>query len=149
RSIGEWLQALRWACPMCRQPLTVERLETLHCLACRVDYPCVDGIWRFPPPERAAFFQAFLRDYETIRRAEGRDSDDPVYYRALPFEDRTGRFRADWRIRAKSFQVFVCRVLDPWLAIGASPCKSWTSGPAMDGCPIAWPAGVTSSWPWT
>lgn len=85
----------------------------MHCPACWVDYPCVDGIWRFLPPERAAFFRAFLRDYETLRRAEGRGADDPAYYRALPFEDRSGRFRADWRIRAKSFQTFVRRVLDP------------------------------------
>lgn len=85
----------------------------MYCPACRVDYPCIDGVWRFLPPEREAFFRAFLRDYETIRRAEGRGADDPAYYRALPFEDRTGRFRADWRIRAKSFRAFVHRVLEP------------------------------------
>jgi len=74
----------------------------------------VEGIWRFLTPERQAYFEAFVREYETVRQAEGRGFDDPAYYRALPFEDQTGKFQNDWRIRAKSYQALVERVLRPW-----------------------------------
>ena len=68
----------------------------------------------------------FLEDYGRIRAAEGRGSCDDAYYQALPFDDLTGRNRDQWRIRARSFQYFVrrilpkppCRVLD----IGAGNC---------------------------
>jgi len=54
----------------------------------------------------------FLTDYSTIRAAEGRASDDPEYYRALPFRDLTGRNSAQWAIRARTwthFENFVLR----------------------------------------
>jgi len=105
--------SLKFACPACRTPLEAAGPEALRCPADGAVYRRVDGIWRFLLPEREAFFQQFMREYETVRRAEGRGSDDPAYYRALPFEDRTGRFRDDWRIRAKSFQTLVERVLVP------------------------------------
>jgi HemK-related putative methylase len=63
--------------------------------------------------ERAGAFGTFIQEYETVRRAEGRGSDDPGYYRDLPFADRTGRFDEDWRIRATSFRALVERVLRP------------------------------------
>ncbi len=53
----------------------------------------------------------FLKDYSRIRRAEGRGSPDPEYYRALPFCDITGRNPAQWAIRAKSYRHFEGRVL--------------------------------------
>ncbi|MFQ5578946.1 MAG: class I SAM-dependent methyltransferase [Anaerolineae bacterium] len=52
-----------------------------------------------------------MAEYETIRRAEGRGSDDSRYYRALPFADRSGRFSADWQIRAQSFRVLLDKVV--------------------------------------
>ena len=104
---------LGFACPACREPLKSVGPDAMGCPVCRRSYRRSDGIWCFLLPEREAFFQAFLRDYEAIRRAEGRGSDDPAYYRSLPFEDRTGRFQADWRIRAKSFRAFLRRVLEP------------------------------------
>src|SRR5215471_5715704 len=55
----------------------------------------------------------FVREYRTVRRAEGWGSHDPAYYRALPYRDLTGRFSQIWRIRARSYDVFVRNVLDP------------------------------------
>jgi SAM-dependent methyltransferase len=55
----------------------------------------------------------FVREYRTVRRAEGWGSDDPAYYRALPYRDLTGRFPEIWRIRARSYDAFVRRVLEP------------------------------------
>ena len=64
-----------------------------------------------------------MRDYESIRRAEGRGSDDPAYYRALPFEDLTDRFRSDWQIRATSFRALVRHVLEPAEARQRGPLR--------------------------
>jgi ubiquinone/menaquinone biosynthesis C-methylase UbiE len=53
----------------------------------------------------------FLKDYSSIRRAEGRGSDDPAYFRALPFRDLTGRNSAQWSIRARTWKHFESLVL--------------------------------------
>jgi len=53
----------------------------------------------------------FLTDYGVIRRAEGRGSDDPSYFLALPFEDVTGRHSAQWEIRARSYRYFERSIL--------------------------------------
>jgi SAM-dependent methyltransferase len=53
----------------------------------------------------------FLQDYSRIRKAEGRGSLDPEYYRALPYHDLTGRNSAQWAIRARSYLHFETRVL--------------------------------------
>jgi SAM-dependent methyltransferase len=48
-----------------------------------------------------------------VRQAEGRGSPETAYYRALPFTDLSGRFTADWQIRARSFLAFQRKVLAP------------------------------------
>jgi len=53
----------------------------------------------------------FLRDYSVIRRAEGRGSDDPEYFRALPFRDLTGKNSEQWSIRARTWEHFETFVL--------------------------------------
>lgn len=71
----------------------------------------------------------FLEDYAKIRAAEGRGSSTSDYYRALPYEDLTGRNAAQWRMRARTFEYFrrkilprrACDVLD----LGAGNC--WLS----------------------
>jgi SAM-dependent methyltransferase len=55
----------------------------------------------------------FTREYTLVRRAEGWGSPDSAYYRALPYADLTGRFSEIWRIRARSYDTFVERVLVP------------------------------------
>jgi SAM-dependent methyltransferase len=55
----------------------------------------------------------FAREYQTVRRAEGWGSCDGAYYRALPETDLTGRYSSIWRIRARSYQTFIGRVLEP------------------------------------
>jgi SAM-dependent methyltransferase len=57
----------------------------------------------------AADRQTFLKQYAIIRHAEGRGSDDAVFYRALPYADSD-----QWRIRAKSFDHFLDRVVAPF-----------------------------------
>src|SRR5262249_12728849 len=55
----------------------------------------------------------FVREYRTVRRAEGWGSVDPAYYEALPYRDLSGRHADVWRIRARSYDVFLSRVLQP------------------------------------
>lgn len=55
--------------------------------------------------------ERFLDDYIKIRHAEGRGSDDPEYYLALPYRDITGRLQDQWTIRAASYRHFEERVL--------------------------------------
>lgn len=57
--------------------------------------------------------QRFVREYRTVRRAEGWGSPDAAYYRALPYQDLTGRFNDVWRLRARSYDTFVECVLQP------------------------------------
>jgi SAM-dependent methyltransferase len=55
----------------------------------------------------------FVREYRTVRRAEGWGSTRADYYRALPYRDLSGRFNGIWRIRARSYDTFLDHVLRP------------------------------------
>jgi SAM-dependent methyltransferase len=55
----------------------------------------------------------FLEEYRQIRHAEGRGSDDPAYYRELPFRDISGRNSAMWSMRAATYRYFENRILAP------------------------------------
>ena len=57
--------------------------------------------------------QKFVTQYAAIRHAEGRGSEDPAYYQALPYLDVTGRNGDAWRIRGQSFDHFVRKILTP------------------------------------
>jgi SAM-dependent methyltransferase len=59
----------------------------------------------------AAERQRFLDDYLRIRRAEGRGSDDPAYYLALPYRDLSGKLSAQWVMRGRTYRYFEKRVL--------------------------------------
>jgi SAM-dependent methyltransferase len=55
----------------------------------------------------------FLEEYRQVRHAEGRGSEDPAYYRALPYRDLTGRNSGMWEMRARSWRYFERVVLPP------------------------------------
>jgi SAM-dependent methyltransferase len=65
----------------------------------------------------------FAREYRTVRRAEGWGSQDGAYYRALPYNDLTGRFPGIWRIRARSYTTFIRQVIEPLEASSAPHLK--------------------------
>ena len=107
------VEAFALACPRCRGALDGGAdMEHVWCPACQVRYERSEGVWRFLPPDRAAVYQQFEREYLTVRRAEGWGSDDPVYYRALPFVDHNGPFTEVWRIRAASFRILLSTIPD-------------------------------------
>jgi ubiquinone/menaquinone biosynthesis C-methylase UbiE len=55
--------------------------------------------------------QRFLDDYLRIRRAEGRGSDDPAYYLALPYKDLSGKLSGQWAMRGRTYRYFETRLL--------------------------------------
>ena len=65
----------------------------------------------------------FKREYTTVRRAEGWGSADGAYYRALPYRDLSGRFSHIWRIRARSYDVFMSRIVEPIERRAAVPLR--------------------------
>lgn len=125
---------MNFICPRCRSELKREAPNQLRCEKETLDFHRVDWIWRFLLPERESHYARFIRDYETVRRAEGRFSADAAYYRALPFQDLSGRLSPDWRIRAASFRAFQ-KVIPPnssVLDLGAG--NGWLSNRlALDG----------------
>jgi SAM-dependent methyltransferase len=52
-----------------------------------------------------------MQEYQIVRAAEGRGSENPGYYLALPYRDLSGRNQGQWTIRAKSFRYIERRIL--------------------------------------
>ncbi|GAB4515921.1 MAG: hypothetical protein OHK0046_20170 [Anaerolineae bacterium] len=102
-----------FACPCCGAVLEAVSANQLHCPREKMDYYQEFGIWRLLPPERTAHYHQFMHEYQTIRDAEGRGAQHPAWYRALPFEDNSGRFTEDWRIRAESYRTLMEKVIAP------------------------------------
>jgi ubiquinone/menaquinone biosynthesis C-methylase UbiE len=98
-------------CPRCQATLDRTTPDRFTCPKDGLEFWKVDGIWRFLLPEGEAHYSRFIKDYESIRQAEGRGSNSSDYYRALPFRDRSGQFATDWAIRARSYRVLVNNVL--------------------------------------
>src|SRR5215831_7588892 len=103
------MSAVELMCLHCGSPLGhLRQTASCQCGAClRVE----DGILRAIEPRRREYYSRFLQDYAAIRHAEGRGSADPAYYRALPFNDLSGRNSAQWRIRAATYRYFESRLL--------------------------------------
>ena len=100
-----------FVCPRCRTALDRVAPDRMTCPRDGLEFWNVDGIWRFLLPESEAHFARFIADYESVRRAEQRGSNSSDYYRALPFRDLSRRHTADWRIRARSYNLLVKNVL--------------------------------------
>jgi HemK-related putative methylase len=93
--------------------MTMRDDRTLICTGSQHTFERVDGIWRLLPAERASYFDQFVHEYETIRHHEGRNHRKSEYYEALPFKDLSGRYTADWQIRAVSFKALISRIVTP------------------------------------
>ncbi len=75
----------------------------LNCGRCRATYPRVGGVWSMLRAEDRPAVERFLVDYTHIRQAEGRGSEDPGYYRALPATSAQDPLAWQWSIRARSW----------------------------------------------
>jgi SAM-dependent methyltransferase len=108
---------LRLLCPACRHPLrelyAPNSLENFSfaCGLCKHELYRVNGIWRAILPQRSAYFQEFMANYQRIRLAEGRGSATADYYLALPYKDLTGANQGQWSIRGCTFRYFERKIL--------------------------------------
>lgn len=101
-------------CPGCRQETTPHssvHIEGWRCFSCGFHLARRNGVLYALPAERRNYYASFAEEYLTIRRDEGRGSEDPAYYLALPYQDTTGRLRAQWAIRAKTYRYFERKIL--------------------------------------
>ncbi len=98
---------VRLRCPSCGGP----GVAGSACASCGFRLAFEDGILKALPDRRRETYARFLVEYSAIRDAEGRGSEDPAYYLALPFRDLTGRHSDQWSIRGKSYRFFERRVL--------------------------------------
>lgn len=105
-------------CPACsseiEDPLTTSEptLAEAACTNCNSTLFRIEGIWRAIRSDRAILLAGPLSSYEAVRKAEGRWSNSADFYLSLPWEDTTGKFTEQWRIRAHSFR-FMARKLLP------------------------------------
>src|SRR5512138_3374582 len=100
-----------FVCPRCRTTLERDTPDRVTCPQDGLEFRKEAGVWRFLLPESEAHYVRFIADYEAVRRLEGRGSPSADYYRALPFKDLSGHYQADWRIRARSFNILTKNVL--------------------------------------
>ncbi len=119
--VAHWIE---WACPKCRKPLPGR--PDLHCLDCRLSFEEVDGIRGFLPPSQRHRLDRFIREYETIRRAEGRELS-PGAYQALPFPAASSGERGEWDIRAATFGTFQS-TLQEWEKGRSEPLRACDLG---------------------
>lgn len=98
---------VRMRCPSCGG---LEGTGSI-CSSCDFHFESKDGILKALPLHRREAYARFLLEYSTIRNAEGRGSEDPAYYLALPFRDLTGRHSNQWAIRGKTYRFFERHIL--------------------------------------
>ena len=99
---------ISFVCPRCKSGLDQIKPDQLRCSQDGLNFYKTDGIWGFLLPERTEQYTRFIRDYETVRRFEGRSSQDELYYQTLPYHSSN-----DWRIRAISFNALLKQVMIP------------------------------------
>jgi ubiquinone/menaquinone biosynthesis C-methylase UbiE len=95
-------------CPACGETLTQEH-DVMTCPADSSRFVNKGGVWRFLSDDRRNTYQPFIKDYEKIRAAEGRNQQPSAWYRSLPnVEDDAG-----WKIRATSYATLLKHVIQP------------------------------------
>ena len=115
---------IEWACPNCRKQL--QDRNHLDCLDCRLSFEEIEGILGFLSPSRRHRLDQFIHEYETIRRAEGREFS-PAQYRALPFLEASSRRSGEWGIRAATFRTFQS-TLQEWKRERSEPLRACDLG---------------------
>lgn len=93
--------------------------EPIECGECGTVLKQAEGIWESLPENRCRYFARFIQDYEAIRKAEGRGSEDAAFYLALPFQDLTQRNSWQWAIRARTYKYLAQRIIPAVRADGS------------------------------
>jgi HemK-related putative methylase len=101
-----------WACPRCRGDLALGD-GSAQCATCGSLFVRRDGIWRFLSEEDERRTATFVREYETVRAAEGWRATGAAYFRALPEVPRDDLNRAIWARRTLSYRRLLDNVIVP------------------------------------
>lgn len=120
--------SFRWACPLCRSPLQASGPSEMHCPQLCATYNRVDGIWRLLAPDKAVRYERFVQNYDTVRHGEKWGANSGDYYRALPYEDLSGRHSGVWRVRAVSFDALLDHVVAPMAQERMRPLRILDAG---------------------
>lgn len=111
-------KCVRLRCPECTASLGAiadHALRQTHrpipCGECSTPFVQDNGIWLALRKSRRRYFQRFIQDYEIVRRAEGRGSENPAFYLSLPYRDRTNRNSWQWAIRGRTYKYFERKIL--------------------------------------
>lgn len=115
--------SLPLVCPACHGQLDSLGLQKLVCREDGLAFPNQHGIWCFLPPDRSAYYDRFLYEYNLVRLAEGRGDLDPGYYQRLPYVDPSDRYKSDWDLRARSYQTFLRQIIVPQEAAASAGLK--------------------------
>lgn len=97
---------IRLRCPRCGNGI-----EVSGCAACGFSIAVRRGIVHALSPESEARLAGFVHDYERIRKAEGRGGESAGFYLGLPYEGGAERDPAQWRMRARSHEYVLRRLL--------------------------------------
>jgi SAM-dependent methyltransferase len=105
-------------CPLCGSDsveVSYELLAREHpgipCKSCPFALMQQEGIWRALSSDRRRYFAQFAREYEEVRKMEGRGSEGPEFYLALPYCDVTKRNSWQWDIRSRTYRYMARNVL--------------------------------------
>ncbi len=121
-SNGSLTGDIQLRCLRCARPMGAlgHTMEARSCSGCTATMANQRGVWKALSGEREMYFSRFVEDYQVIRAAEGRGSSSAAYYLGLPYRDHSGRNRAQWAIRARSYRYMERHIL-PRIATVARP----------------------------
>jgi len=117
---------LCWQCGASLTDMTAEPRASFTirtCRNCATATQLQNGVWIAISPSRLDRFHKFITEYEFIRNAEGRGSNEPDYYLNLPYQDLSGHNGGQWAIRAHTFEVMERRILKPRAQILKRPLR--------------------------
>ena len=105
-------------CPECNTYLATmayhamgQTQEPIACRRCFAVMTQERGVWLALAKSRENHFGEFIRNYEAVRKAEGRGSENPEFYLSLPYRDRTERNSWQWSIRARTYKYIQRKIL--------------------------------------
>lgn len=112
------VQCIGLLCPDCKKDVTTAGYHVLgqphadiRCTECSASMVQQQEIWIALPEQRRQYYERFIRDYETVRKAEGRGSNRPEFYLSLPYADCTERNSWQWEIRARTYRYIERKIL--------------------------------------
>ncbi len=100
-------------CPRCSADVT-----GVDCGQCGLAFRICSGIIHALPFERAVHYARFAEEYERIRIAEGRSSENVEFYLSLPFKDVSGRNSRQWEFRSRTYECLLNQILGQRLSTG-------------------------------